>query len=256
MGVQGSGPTVSFRLFNLGQIRRPLERGLDARRARPRPPTRPARSMPSRWIPPTPRATRSTSAAPRAASGRPPDFPDDQVRRAHLDTADQLRPQCRDHHQQHRHLPRGTTTPTSRSSSRRPGATPAASRPPMLGASRLPDLPGRRRHLEHLRQHRQRLRCLHPDHGQWRPAADLLRRPRPRIRRHHGLSARGRPPALAHRPGDHLRRTQRHQRRHLAQREHRPDLDAGPRRQRHGRRPEPGQRHRPRTSDHRHRHPG
>ena len=60
---------------------------------------------------------------------------------------------------------------------------------------------------------------LHPGHRQRQPAAHQLHGPRPRIRRHHGLPARRRSPALPHRPGDHLRRPERHQWRHLAQRE-------------------------------------
>ena len=49
--------------------------------------------------------------------------------------------------------------PTSRSSSPPPAGTPAARTTP-TPRRRLPDLAGRRRHLERLRQHRQRLRHL------------------------------------------------------------------------------------------------
>ena len=107
---------------------------------------------------------------------------------------------------------------------------------------RLPDLDQRRRHLEPLRQHRQRL--LGQQH-----ASDLgdtsnilpidSAGPRPRVRRHHGLPGHRRPRAHAHRPGDHLRRLERHQRRHLGEPEHGPDLDAGARRQRDLGRPRP-----------------
>ena len=78
---------------------------------------------------------------------------------------------------------------------------------------------GRRRDLEPLRQHRQR-------RFQRQPAADRLAGARPRVRRHDVLQGRRRSQAHAHRPGDHLRRLERHQRRHLAERGHGQDLAA------------------------------
>ena len=52
------------------------------------------------------------------------------------------------------------------------------------------------------------------------------RQPRPRVRRHDVVQGRRRSPAHAQRPGDHLRRHERHQRRHLAERGHGQDLDS------------------------------
>ena len=61
-----------------------------------------------------------------------------------------------------------------------------------------------------------------------------------------GVQGRRRSQAHAHRPGDHLRRPERHQRRHLAERGHGQDLAADARRPGDRRGPRPGQRHGPR----------
>ena len=109
---------------------------------------------------------------------------------------------------------------------------------------RLPDLSGRRRDLEPVRQHQQR-------RFQRQLAADRIDGARPDLRRHDVVQGRRRSPAHSQRPGDHLRRPERHQRRHLAEREHGQDLAADAGRPGDRRGPRPEQRHRPR-SDHRH----
>ena len=102
---------------------------------------------------------------------------------------------------------------------------------------RLLDLAGRRRDLEPVRQQRSTIdangNLLPIDFGG----------PQPRVRRHDGEQGRRRSPVDADRPGDHLCRLERDQRRHLAERRYGPDLavDAGRQCDRRG--PRPRQRH-------------
>ena len=232
--------------------RRPVERGLDARRRRlehrrGRPGQRHRRGS---LRPLGQHGLRRRRQRRRLEDHR---LPHDQPRRADLDPADQLRPQRRHQHQQHRHLPqeRQPQPVDHHRRHRRRHQRPAGHRRP---GRRLPDLaptaasPGTSTTAP----------TTSPAYTKIAAAATSCRStPRPAI----ASSSAPRPtrspstPAHPQRPGDHLRRPERHQRRHLAEREHGPDLDAGARRQRDRRRPRPEQRHRPRPG-HRHRRPG
>ena len=146
-----------------------------------------ARSAPSRSTRPTPRATRSTSAGPPAASGRRPTSSPPR-RRPDLDPADRLRPDLRHQHRLHRRLrPEQRPEPVDHRSPAPATATrPTARRQDHGTGRRLPDLDERRRDLVAARQHQQ-----HPP----------VRRARPPLRRAAAptYEDRGRPQPDAHR---------------------------------------------------------
>ena len=163
-------------------------------------------------------------------------LPDHRPERPDLHPADRLRPDQRASTSAASPSSAATTTPTSRSSSPPPARATRARR----GVGFLRSMDGGA--TWNLLDSTNNVDAS----GNLLPYQ--LAAPRPGVRRLHRVQGRRRPQADPQRPGDHLRRPERQQRRHLAERRHRQHLAADACRPGHRHGPRPGQRHRVRPT--------